>query len=49
MRLEDISSEWLTAALREGGLDVAPVTALEEDIIGDVAGMTGAIARLRVP
>lgn len=48
MRLEDITAEWLTAALREGGLDVAPVASLEEDVIGDVAGMTGAIARLRI-
>jgi len=48
MRLDDITAEWLTAALAEGGADVAPVTDVSQDVIGDIAGMTGAIARLSI-
>ena len=45
--IEDVTPEWLTAALREGGLDVR-VAALSAESIGEGVGVNGLTSRLRV-
>ena len=47
-RLDDLTPEWLTAALRESG-ELTPtttVTSAEREILGEGAGFLGDIARL---
>ena len=49
-RLDDLTPEWLTTALREGG-HLAPtgeVTSVEREILGEGEGFMGDIARLRL-
>ena len=45
--IDDVTAEWLTAALREGGLDVR-VAAVETESIGEGVGANGLTSRLRV-
>ena len=45
--IEDVTPEWLTTALREGGLDVR-VAALSAESIGEGAGVNGLTSRVRV-
>ena len=45
--IEDVTPEWLTAALGEGGLDVR-VAALTKENIGEGVGVNGVTTRLRV-
>ncbi len=45
--IEDVTPEWLTAALREGGLDVT-VAAIDMEGIGEGVGVNGLTSRLRV-
>lgn len=49
-RLDDLTAEWLTSALREGGHLQAPgeVVAVEREILGEGEGFIGDIARLRL-
>ena len=49
-RLDDLTPEWLTEALREGGhLEGAgEVTSVEREILGEGEGFMGDIARLRL-
>lgn len=49
-RLDDLTPEWLTAALQESG-ELAPtasVTSAEQEILGEGAGFLGDIVRLRL-
>ncbi len=48
-RLDDLTPEWLTAALREGGHlpDGGAVAAVEREALGEGEGFMGDIARLR--
>ena len=47
--IEEITPEWLTAALRQGGiLRSTHVRAVEASVIGDEHGFTGVVARLQV-
>ena len=45
--IEDVTAAWLTAALREGGLDVR-VASLDKESIGEGVGVNGTTVRLRV-
>ena len=45
--IDDVTPEWLTAALGEGGLDVR-VAALTKENIGEGVGVNGVTTRLRV-
>ena len=46
-QLDDLTPEWLTAALREGGhLPAGAVTAVERTVLGEGEGFMGDIARL---
>ncbi|MDE2802284.1 MAG: phosphotransferase, partial [Chloroflexota bacterium] len=45
--IEDVTAGWLTAALREGGLDVR-VASVEPESIGEGVGVNGLTLRLRV-
>lgn len=45
--IDDVTAEWLTAALREGGLDVR-VASVEPESIGEGVGVNGLTSRLRV-
>ncbi|MDE2968499.1 MAG: DUF1679 domain-containing protein [Chloroflexota bacterium] len=45
--IQDVTAEWLTSALREGGLDVR-VAALSAESIGEGAGVNGLTSRVRV-
>ena len=49
-RLDDLTPEWLTGALREGGrlAPAAAVTSVEREILGEGEGFMGTIARLRL-
>ena len=45
--IEDVTAEWLTAALRGGGLDVR-VASVDKESIGEGVGVNGMTVRLRV-
>ena len=45
--IDDVTPEWLTAALREGGLDVTVAT-IDTEGIGEGVGVNGLTSRLRV-
>ena len=49
-QLEDLTAEWLTTALREGGHlhETGVVTSVEREILGEGEGFMGDIARLRL-
>ncbi len=49
-QLDDLTAEWLTTALREGGhlQDAGVVTSVEREVLGEGEGFMGDIARLRL-
>jgi hypothetical protein len=49
LTLADVSSDWLTAALREGGvIDQSSVTAFDWQVLGEGVGFIGQLARIRL-